>query len=129
MARLGAVCARQLKVLSAKVRGLCTNIGDLTHNYVLRHSTDIVVVTEPWLNSGVESTFGKIRGCTPWARKDRQERAGGGVAVCFKEAVQTQLLEVNTPPHMESMFFRVVLADRSALLILSFIHGRFVYLC
>ena len=117
MARPGAECARQLKVLSANVRGLRTNIGDLTHNCVLRHSTDIVVVTETWLNSDVEPTFGKIRGYTHWARKDRQERAGGGVAVCFKEGVQAQLLEVDTPPHMEAMFFRVVLADRSALLL------------
>ncbi|KAK4288461.1 hypothetical protein Pmani_038511 [Petrolisthes manimaculis] len=118
MARPGPGCARhQLKILSANVRGLRTNIGDLTHNCVLRHSIDIVVVTETWLNSEVEPTFGKICGYTHWTRKDRQERAGGGVAVCFKEGLQSQLLDVVTPPEMEAMFFRVVLADRSALLI------------
>ncbi|KAK3878629.1 hypothetical protein Pcinc_016760 [Petrolisthes cinctipes] len=74
MARPGPGCARhQLKILSANVRGLRTNIGDLTHNCVLRHSIDIVVVTETWLNSEVEPTFGKICGYTNWTRRDRLE--------------------------------------------------------
>ncbi|KAG0720249.1 hypothetical protein GWK47_048890 [Chionoecetes opilio] len=106
-----------LKILSANVRGLRTDIGDLTHNCVLRHSTDVVVVTETWLNNEVEPTFGKIRGYTQQTRRDRPERAGGGVAVCFKEGVQAQHLDVVPPPHMEMMFFRVVLADRSATLV------------
>ncbi|KAK3893596.1 hypothetical protein Pcinc_002601 [Petrolisthes cinctipes] len=40
-----------LTVLSTNVRGLRTNIGDLTHNFILRHRTDIAVVTERWLIS------------------------------------------------------------------------------
>ncbi|KAG0713285.1 hypothetical protein GWK47_016534 [Chionoecetes opilio] len=106
-----------LKIISANVRGLRTNIGDLTHNCVLRHSADVVVVTETWLNNEVEPTFGKIRGYTQWNRRDRPERAGGGVTVCFKEEVQAQHLDVVPPPHMEVMFFRVLLADRSAILL------------
>ena len=106
-----------LNILSANVRGLRTNIGDLTHDCVLRHSADIVVLTETWLNSEVEPTFDKIRGYTHWARRDRYERAGGGVAACFKEGVQARHLDVDTPPQMEVMFFRVVLEDRSALLL------------
>ena len=78
---------------------------------------DIVVVTETWLNSEVEPTFGKIHGYTHWARRDRHERAGGGVAVCFKEGVQAQHLDVDTLSQMEVMFFWVVLEDRSALLL------------
>ncbi|KAG0727704.1 hypothetical protein GWK47_034100 [Chionoecetes opilio] len=106
-----------LKIISANVRGLRTNIGDLTHNCVLRHSADVVVATETWLNNEVEPTFGKIRCYTQWNRRDSPERAGGGVAVCFKEGVQAQHLDVVPPPHMEVMFFRVVLADRSAILL------------
>ncbi|KAK3848873.1 hypothetical protein Pcinc_044353 [Petrolisthes cinctipes] len=45
-----------LTVLSANVRGLRTNIGDLTHNFILRHRTDIAVVTETWLTSEVGSS-------------------------------------------------------------------------
>ncbi|KAK4327499.1 hypothetical protein Pmani_002054 [Petrolisthes manimaculis] len=49
--------SHHLTVLSANVRGLRTNIGDLTHNFILRHRTDIAVVTETWLTSEMESTF------------------------------------------------------------------------
>ena len=108
---------QRLTVLSANVRGLRTNLGDLTHNFVLRHNVDIVVATETWLNEEVEQTFGKTRGYSPWVRKDRQGRHGGGVAVCFREGVQAQTLPVETPPDMESLFFRVTLADGEALLV------------
>ena len=108
---------RKLTVLSANVRGLRTNIGDLTHNFILRHQADIAVVTETWLTSEVEPAFGKLRGYTHWARQDRPERAGGGVAVCFREGVQAQALQVETPPTTEALFFRVVLANGTALLL------------
>lgn len=39
------------------------------------------------------------------------------MAVCFKEGMQAQLLDIDTPPLMEMMYFRVTLADRSALLL------------
>ncbi|MPC41223.1 hypothetical protein E2C01_034810 [Portunus trituberculatus] len=39
----------QLTVLSANVCGFCTNIGDLTHSFALRHHVDIAVATETWL--------------------------------------------------------------------------------
>ncbi|XP_063876819.1 uncharacterized protein LOC135109359 [Scylla paramamosain] len=68
--------------------------------------TNAVVVTETWLNGDVEPSFGKIGGYTHWARRDRQDRAGGGVAVCFREGVQAQQLDVDTPPQLEVMFFR-----------------------
>ncbi|XP_063884696.1 uncharacterized protein LOC135113371 [Scylla paramamosain] len=107
----------QFKVISANVRGLRTNIGDLTHNCVLRYGADAVVVTETWLNGEVEPSFGKIGGYTHWARRDRQDRAGGRVPVCFREGVQAQQLGVDVPPQLEVMFFRVVLANHSALLL------------
>ena len=108
---------RKLTVLSANVRGLRTNIGDLTHSFVLRHQVDIAVVTETWLNSEVEPSFGRIRGYSPWYRNDRQGRQGGGVALCLKEGVQAQRLEIELPPTIEAMFLRVALADGTALLL------------
>ena len=109
--------AHQLTVVSANVRGLRTNIGDLSHNFVLRHQADIVAVTESWLNGAVEPTFGKIPGYTHWVRKDRDGRTGGGVAVCFKNGLQTQELPLTLPQHMEALFFRIVLHDNSGLLL------------
>ncbi len=108
---------QQLTVLSANVPGLRTNIGDLTHSFALRHQVDVAVATETWLNSEVEPTFGKTPGYTHWIRRDRSQRAGGGVAVCFREGVQAQTLHVETPPTTEALFFRVVLTDGTALLL------------
>ena len=97
------------------MRGLRTNVGDLTHNFVLRHRADVVAVTETWLNEEVEPTFGKVPGYSHWVRKDRRNRAGGGVAACFRDGLQTQELEVPLPQQMEALFFRMVLAENSGL--------------
>ncbi|XP_045113326.1 uncharacterized protein LOC123505739 [Portunus trituberculatus] len=96
--------------------GLRTNVGDLSHNFVLRQSADVVAVTETWLSDKVEPTFGRISGYSPWVRKDREFRAGGGVAACFKDGLQTQELEIAVPRQTEALFFRMVLADKSGLL-------------
>ncbi|MPC09705.1 hypothetical protein E2C01_002323 [Portunus trituberculatus] len=61
--------SQHLTVVSANVRGLRTNLGDLTHNFVLRHQADIVAVTETWLNGEVEPTFGNIPGYLKSERK------------------------------------------------------------
>ena len=103
--------------MSANVRGLRSNIADLSHNFVLRQKADIVAVTETWLNDAVEPSFGKIKGYTKWVRKDREGRTGGGVAVCFKADLQTQELSVDLPQLMEALFFRIVLTDNSGLLL------------
>ena len=109
--------AFQLTLVSANVRGLRTNIGDLSHNFVLRHKADIVAVSETWLNSQVEPTYGRIAGYTHWVRRDREGRAGGGVAACFKNGLQTQELSVDIPHQMEALFFRIVLGDNGGLLL------------
>ena len=78
-----------LTVLSANVRGLHTNLGDLTHNFVLRHHVDIVGVTETCLSGEVEPTFGNIPGYTKWMRKNCEHRVGGDVAACSKHGLQS----------------------------------------
>ena len=99
------------------MRGLRTNVGELSHNCVLRHKADIVAVSETWLNSEVESTYGRIPGYTHWVRKDRVGRTGGGVAACFKSDLQTQEVTPDLPHLMEALFFRIVLQDNSGLLL------------
>ena len=76
-----------------------------------------MAVTETWLTKEVEPTFGKIPGYSNWVRRDRENRAGGGVAACFKDGLQTQELEVAVPHQMEALFFRVALTDNSGLLL------------
>lgn len=106
-----------LTVVTANVRGLRTNVGDLTHNFALRHRADVVAVTETWLTGEIEPTFGKVPGYSHWIRKDRENRAGGGVAACFRDGLQTQELEVTVPLQTEALFFRVVLEDNRGLLL------------
>ena len=65
-------------------------MGDLIYSFVLKHSTDIAVATETCLNNEIEYTFIKIRE----VRRDRPGRAGEGLAVCFRENIQTQYLQV-----------------------------------
>ncbi|XP_069979403.1 uncharacterized protein [Penaeus vannamei] len=96
---------RQLSVLSANVRGLRTNIGD------------IIVATETFLNAEVEPAFGKIRGYSQWQRRDRKGKNFGGVAVCYKENLQIQLLTVDLPDWLEAIFVKVMLKSNESLLL------------
>ena len=114
--------SHRLIVVSANVKGLRTNIGDLSHNFVIRHHADVVAVTETWLTGEVEPTFEKIPGYSQCVRKDRENRAGGGVAACFKDSLQSQELDVVLPHQMEALFFRVVLTDNSGLLLCVMYH-------
>lgn len=107
---------RRLAILSANVRGFQTNVGELTHNFIIKHNIDFVVVVETFLDESVESTFAKIPGYSHWVRRDRLGMQGGGIAVCYKENIQVQTLNVQIPRWMEIMFFRILLADNSALL-------------
>jgi len=107
---------RHLSVLSANVRGLRTNIGELTH-MALNVSADIIVATETFLNAEVEPAFGKIRGYSQWQRRDRTGKNFGGVAVCYKENLQIQLLTVDLPDWMEAVFLKVILKSNESLLL------------
>ena len=55
-------------------------------------------------------------------KKDRNNRAGGGVTACFKDGLQIQELNVAVPQTMEALFFGVVLADNSGLLLCIMYH-------
>ena len=96
---------RKLSILSANVCGLQTNVGELTHNFILKESVDFVVTFETFLTDDVEPTFGKIPGYSHWIRRDRQDMQGGGIAVCHRENMQVQTLPIQVPRIMEMMFF------------------------
>ena len=106
-----------LSILSANVRSLKTNLGDLTHSFVLPLKPDIIATTETWLNPTHADNFGKIRGYTKWHRKDRTVRQLGGIAVCFKNSIQAQPLEVDMPTHLELSFFRLWTKSHEAILL------------
>ena len=57
-----------LTIISANVRGLQTNLGDLTHSFVLPLIPDIIATVETFLNSSIPDNYGKISGYTNWHR-------------------------------------------------------------
>ncbi|XP_050691050.1 uncharacterized protein LOC126982782 [Eriocheir sinensis] len=99
-----------LRILSANVRGFRTNVGELTHA-VLRNRADVMVAVETFLNDECVTTCDRIPGYCHWERRDRKDRQGGGVAL--------QPLSAPVAEHMEDMFFRLLLADMSAVLLVA----------
>ena len=96
-----------LSILSANVRGFQTNLGDLTHSYVIPHTPDVIATVETFLNPTVPENFGKISGYSKWHRRDRTHGTFGGIAVCFRKSLHVQPIEINIPDHFELMFFRL----------------------
>ena len=95
-----------IRILSANVRGFRTNVGELTHNYILKHSADIIILCETFLDELIPKTFGTVPGYSRWYRKDRNED-GGGVALCHKEDIRLQVLDDdNIPQGLEMIIFR-----------------------
>ena len=93
-----------IKIISANIRGFRTNIGEFTHNFVLKESADIVFVSETFLDDSFFATFGLIPGYSVWHRKDRNQD-GGGVALCCKSGTRLQILEEVIPENLESIIF------------------------
>ena len=57
-------------VVSANGHGFQTNMGDLTHNFILRENTGIVCCVETFLNALVPEKLDEIRGYSKWFRTD-----------------------------------------------------------
>ena len=111
MAKNNKTKTNMLQVLSANVRGLLTNIGDYTHSFINQYNADIVVAVETFFNESVPENYGRIKGYSSWCRKDRIERDKGGIAVCFKDNLHVQPLDVNVPNHMEMLFHKIYLKN------------------
>ena len=105
-----------LNIISANVRGLLTNIGDLTYSFIIPHKPDIVATVETFFNDQVPDNYGKVDGYSNWYRRDRKEGQKGGIAVCFKKDLPVQLLDVNIPVHLEIMFFKVIISEHENIL-------------
>ncbi|KAK3880803.1 hypothetical protein Pcinc_014724 [Petrolisthes cinctipes] len=106
-----------LSILSANVRGLQTNIGDLIHSHVIPHSPDVVATVETFLNETIPNNYGLIQGYTRWHRRDRTRGTFGGVAVCFRKNLSVQPLDVTFPDHLEMMYFKIWTKRHSSTLL------------
>ncbi|KAK3890535.1 hypothetical protein Pcinc_005509 [Petrolisthes cinctipes] len=88
-------------------RVLQTNIGDLIHSYVIRYTPDVIATVETFLNPTIPTNFGHIQGYSGWHRRDRASGTFGGIAVCFREGLAVEALDVDMDRHLELMFFRL----------------------
>lgn len=70
---------KEMKMLSANLRGFATNLGDFTHSFINKNTPDIIIAVETFLNQDFPANFGKLPGYSNWTRRDRQGRQGGGV--------------------------------------------------
>lgn len=76
-----------------------------------------MVTVETFLDDTCATTCDKIPGYSHWTRRDRHTGQGGGIAVCHRNGLQMDALTTDTPLEMEMMFLRIILEDRSALLL------------
>ena len=86
----------ELKIVSANLRGFHTNVGELTHNVIVKNRADVVFVCETFLDNTVPLSYARVRGYSTWQRKDRSTQ-GGGVAFCFKDTLSVQVIELSEP--------------------------------
>ncbi|KAK3857130.1 hypothetical protein Pcinc_036597 [Petrolisthes cinctipes] len=99
-------CERDLKIVSANVRGFHTNVGELTHRFVQANKANIVFVCETFLDNNVTSGYARIKGYSSWVRKDRST-LGGGVALCFKNSLRVVVLDTPIPADLEVIIWKV----------------------
>ncbi|KAG0719183.1 hypothetical protein GWK47_051028 [Chionoecetes opilio] len=107
----------KLTLISANVRGLQTNIGELAHSFIIPHNTGIIATVETFLNHTIPANFGHIQGYSRWLRKDRAHGTIGGIAVCFREGLAIEALEVEMYRHHEMMFFRLWTSRHETILL------------
>ncbi|XP_042858570.1 uncharacterized protein LOC122244672 [Penaeus japonicus] len=96
-----------IKIISANIRGFHTNVGELTHQFVIKNNADIVFVVETFLDDKVAPNYAKIPGFSNWARKDRNTQ-GGGVALCYRENLQLQIIDCDIPEILEILLFKII---------------------
>ena len=109
--------SRNLSILSANVRGFQTNIGDLTHSFIIPRQPDIIVTVETFLTETIPVNYGKVAGYSKWFRRDRKTGNFGGVAACFRNELYIQELNIDIPDHLELMFFRVWVNTSESILL------------
>lgn len=107
--------SRELRILSANVRGLRTNLGDLTHTPI-RSVAEVVICCENFLDDSKPPTRGQIQGYIHWYRRDRPGQ-GGGIALCHKLVLYIQCLNIDTPGDLEIMFHKLCISHEDNILL------------
>ncbi|XP_045109715.1 uncharacterized protein LOC123503780 [Portunus trituberculatus] len=106
------VAASEVKIVSANLRGFHTNVGEITHNVIIKHRADIAFVCETFLDVSVPVNYVRVRGYSAWQRKDRSTQ-GGGVAFCYKETLNVKVIEPAKPVPEELELLVLKVTDRN----------------
>jgi len=93
--------------VSANIRGFHTNVGELTHAFVLKNKADIIFVCETFLDDKVSGNYAKIPGYSPWIRKDRNT-SGGGIALCHRNTVPIQVIDYPVQENLELILWKII---------------------
>ena len=80
--------ANSLRVLSANLLGFRTNVGEHTYSFVLKHSVEMVVTVETFLDYSCVTIYDGIPGYSHWVRHDCLCGQGGGIAKCHRDGLQ-----------------------------------------
>ncbi|MPC44516.1 hypothetical protein E2C01_038189 [Portunus trituberculatus] len=109
---------KELTIVYANVRGFHTNIGEFTHSAINRHRADIVFVCETFLDDSVPQTYVRVQGYSLLVRKDRSTQ-GGGIAFCYKDTVNVQVVEppVPVPRELEILTLKVTDSDSKGVMV------------
>lgn len=102
----------EVRIISANLRGFHTNIGEFTHSMIIKNRADVVFVRETFLDDKVPVNYARVRGYTSWLRKDRTTQ-GGGVAFCYKETLNVQVIEPLVPVPMELELLTLKITDNN----------------
>lgn len=126
-----------LTIISANVRGLQTNFGDLSQSHIVPHNPDIIACVETCQNPSIPNNFGKIKGYSAWHRRDRAHNTFGGIAVWFRDGLAVMALDTDMEEHLELSFFKLWTNNRDIILLcvcyrpqwqgsdpINFIHGN-----
>ena len=100
-----------LRVISANLRGFRTNVGELTHSFVLKNSVDVVVTVDTFLDESCVTICDKISGYSYWVRRDHHAGQEGGIVVFHRDSFQVETLQINVLDIIEILFSRIILEN------------------
>ena len=108
---------KNLRILEVNIRGLRSNIGELT-NVCKEKEPTIVIVVETFLDPSVEDGADciAIPGYSMCCRKDRTITSGGGIAVYCLDGVAIHHDPLRDPDDFELMWLSVSLQSQKLLL-------------
>lgn len=102
----------EIRIVSANLRGFHTNIGECTHNMIIKNRVDAVFVCETFLDDKVPVNYARVRGYSSWLQRDRSTQ-GGGVAFCYKETLNVRMIEPPEPGSRELELLALKITDNN----------------